>query len=88
MSLASKSKAQDFWAIYDEINRKFDEKYFTTGEMGELVEQTEGSREAAEALVSTMLDAFKSVQQKIEPPPLGGNDNGISLSLNDVCIIP
>ena len=81
-SLASKSKAQDFWSIYDEINKKFKEEYFTTGEIGRVMERREG-REAAEALVSTMLAAFQSVQKKIETT----DQDGISLSLNDVCII-
>jgi hypothetical protein len=82
-SLASKSKAQDFWSIYDEINKKFKEEYFATGEIGRVMERIESGREAAEALVSTMLAAFKSVQQKIETT----DQDGISLSLNDVCII-
>jgi len=86
VSLASKSKAQDFWKIYDEIKQKFEDQYFTTGEMvavmGLMATMFSDDRDAG-ALVSTMLDAFKSVQGKMDTP----TEDGISLSLNDVCII-
>jgi hypothetical protein len=91
MSLASKTKTQDFWSIYDNLKQNLE--YFTTIE-GEIDPSRpslpESSLAAYDSDRSQIVTEFQGIINKIEvvsSQMVNGIYKGINLTLNEVCLI-
>lgn len=90
-SLASKTKTQDFWNIYDNLKQNLE--YFTTIE-GEIdpsrPSRPESSLAAYDSDRSQIVTEFQGIINKIEvvsSQMVNGIYKGINLTLNEVCLI-